>query len=194
MTSRTVELPEIGEVFFERSSRARHINITVKPFRGVRVAVPIGVSYEEAEEAAREKSRWIKEKLEKAKLVEQQHEEERRNPGFIILPAARSAIVERLDELAEKYGFSYNKVYIKNQKTRWGSCSAKRNISLNFRISLLPRELMDYVLLHELMHTRYLNHSSRFWEELDRILGDAKALDRQLKEYRFLLAKIFRTG
>jgi len=87
--------------------------------------------------------------------------------------------------LAEEYGFEYNKVFVKNQKTRWGSCSERNNINLNIALAGLTDELRDYVLLHELLHTRIKNHSKKYWSELDKRLGRrAKDLDKQLRKHR----------
>ncbi len=101
--------------------------------------------------------------------------------------AARRRLVDRLNYLAGKHDFQYNRVFIKNQKTRWGSCSGKNNINLNVNLVRLPDELIDYTILHELVHTRIKNHGQRFWAQLDRLLGDAGKLDRALNEYNFLL-------
>ena len=101
--------------------------------------------------------------------------------------AARKFLVNRLDYLAGKYGFTYNRVFIRNQKTRWGSCSTKNNINLNVNLVRLPDELIDYTILHELVHTRVKNHSRRFWDQMDMLLGDAKKIDKKLGAYGFLL-------
>jgi predicted metal-dependent hydrolase len=101
--------------------------------------------------------------------------------------SARKYLVNRLNHLAVKYGFKYNRVFIKNQKTRWGSCSGENNINLNVNLVRLPDELIDYTILHELVHTRIKSHGQRFWHQLDRLLGDAKQLDKALNEYNFLL-------
>ncbi len=69
----------------------------------------------------------------------------------------------RTRQLAQQHGFSYNQLRIKNQKTRWGSCSAKRNINLNMRLMMAPEAAIDYVIIHELCHLRELNHSAAFW-------------------------------
>jgi len=101
--------------------------------------------------------------------------------------ATRRRLVDRLNYLALKHGFEYNRVFIRNQKTRWGSCSGKNNINLNVNLVRLPDELMDYTILHELVHTRVKNHGKRFWAQLERLLGDARKLDRALNDYNYLL-------
>ncbi|MCR4285601.1 MAG: M48 family metallopeptidase, partial [Candidatus Kaiserbacteria bacterium] len=85
---------------------------------------------------------------------------------------ARILIHERLTYWNTFYNCSYNKVAIRNQSTRWGSCSMKRNLNFNYRIALLPQELMDYVIVHELCHLIEFNHSSAFWACMGRALPD----------------------
>ena len=89
-------------------------------------------------------------------------------------------ITDRLYHLAGEYGFKFNRVTIRHQKTRWGSCSPKNNISLNIKLILLPDALVDYVILHELVHTRIHNHSKNFRSELDRYVKNSKAMARRL--------------
>jgi len=186
LEAKTVELKSVGTIKMERSFRAKHISVSVRPFKGVRVAVPRGVSFASAEMFAQSKMGWIKKHLDKmnqmeraAKVVSENHPIDRQ--------AARRRLVDRLNYLAVNYNFQYNRVFIKNQKTRWGSCSGKNNINLNVNLVRLPDELIDYTILHELVHTRIKNHGQRFWDQLDRLLGDAKQLDKALNEYGFLL-------
>lgn len=90
----------------------------------------------------------------------------------------------RLKMWADKFGFSYNSCVIRDNTSRWGSCSSKRNINLSLYLMKLPLELIDYVLLHELCHLKEMNHSSQFWELLSSLLGkDAKKVREQLKLY-----------
>lgn len=98
---------------------------------------------------------------------------------------AHAYLPKRLEELATKHGLKYRRLFIRDTKTRWGSCSAENNINLCIHLMKLPDELIDYVLLHELAHTVHKNHSPRFWDFLSQLLGSpAKAIDRKLKAYK----------
>jgi predicted metal-dependent hydrolase len=97
---------------------------------------------------------------------------------------AKQLLPFRLSELADKHGFSYQKVTIRNNRNNWGSCSSKNNISLNLQMIKLPDDLIDYILLHELVHTEIKNHSTAFWKRLDEVTGNqARELARQVRKY-----------
>ena len=96
---------------------------------------------------------------------------------------AKSFLPKRVDELAKKHNFTYQKLAIKNTKTRWGSCSFNNNINLSLHLMRLREELIDYVILHELVHTKVKNHSKEFWMTLDIHCPKSKSLDRELKNY-----------
>ena len=101
---------------------------------------------------------------------------------------AKEMLPPRLKELAKEKGFTYNSCTVRNVHSRWGSCSTGGNISLSISLILLPEELIDYVLLHELCHTIEMNHSERFWALMDKVTAPAKAKDlrKKLKGYRTL--------
>ena len=97
---------------------------------------------------------------------------------------AKETLPQRTQELAAKHGFAYNKVSIRNTVTRWGSCSYQNNISFSLHLLRLPIELQDYVILHELAHTKEKNHQAPFWKLLDSVMeGKSKTLDKQVKKY-----------
>ena len=91
---------------------------------------------------------------------------------------------KRLNDLSIKLKLSYNRVSIKQQKTRWGSCSINRNINLNRNLMLMPPEVVDYVLHHELVHLKVLNHSATFWQELGSLFPQYKKELKRLKTHR----------
>jgi predicted metal-dependent hydrolase len=187
ITHKIITITGVGEVRLVRSRRAKHTNIRVRPFDGVRVAVPREVSFARAEAVARVRKEWIGKHLKKISALEKRAIQ-LGTTRPVDREKARRQLVPRLDELARRHGFTYNRVTIRHQKTRWGSCSAQNNISLNANLVRLPAELTDYILLHELVHTRVKNHGVSFWDALDKVVGNAKVLDQRMKSYRVLLA------
>jgi hypothetical protein len=185
--SKIFEIEGVGPVLFEHSQRAKHLNISVRPFKGVRVAVPYRLSFQKAKKIVHSRVGWIRKQLTRMAYMKQKHDILLQESARLNKSQARKKLINRLNELAEWHGYSYNRVFIRNQRTRWGSCSSKNNISLNIKLSLLPDELMDYVILHELVHTRLKNHSKDFWAELNDLVGDAKRLSARLKEYGLAL-------
>ncbi len=90
-------------------------------------------------------------------------------------------LIPWLKQVSERTGLSYSSVSIRQQKTRWGSCSPRGSISLNARLLFLPPGLVTYVLVHELCHTKQLNHSRRYWQLVESYLPDYRQLERQLR-------------
>ena len=176
----TIRLPDVGDVLLERSYRAKHINISVKPSSKVRVAVPIGIKFDKAQQIAEQRKDWIKNQIRKFSNSRAKRLDKSLTDAE--LQHAKAYLSERLNTLAKRYGFQYKKVSFKSMMTRWGSCSSKNNISLNILIAQLPKEIQDYILLHELLHTRIKNHSKTYWAELDILIGNAKRIDSILKK------------
>jgi predicted metal-dependent hydrolase len=175
------DIAGIGSICFTYSRRARRIIISVSDSKGVRVSIPRRTSFNRALEFIDLKKGWIQKHL-----VKIQQNENRRKELNIHLPpinkeAAIKTIKARFLYLAGEHGFAYNKITVRAQKTRWGSCSPKNNISLNIKLVLLPEELLDYVILHELVHTRVHNHSKKFWAELDKFVNNSKVMAKRLR-------------
>lgn len=97
---------------------------------------------------------------------------------------AKADLPPRLARLAEEHGFHYNKVFIKNNLSNWGSCSSLGNINLNLRLVTLPQELQDYIMLHELCHLKYLNHGQEFHALLESVCPGHRELARRMKQYK----------
>ncbi|NQV36954.1 MAG: M48 family metallopeptidase [Candidatus Marinimicrobia bacterium] len=179
MKSLTKVYDNIGTVLFERSKRAIRMNITIRPFKGIRVAVPFGVTFKQAEKLILSKTNWI------VKHLNQIREREKlRNNQPIDMPMdkAKEILNIRVAELAEEHGFTYNRVSVKRMTSRWGSCSTRNNINLNIKLLHLPEKLCDYVILHELVHTIHKNHGPVFWKALSEVcvVDNPKDLQREL--------------
>jgi len=95
---------------------------------------------------------------------------------------AKKYLIQRGSELSVKFGFSAKRFSVRGQKTRWGSCSRRGNISLNYNLLKFRKEVIDYVIVHELCHLRQLNHSRKFWNEVAQILPHYKSLKKELKK------------
>lgn len=99
---------------------------------------------------------------------------------------AKTYLPKRLEEIAQRFGYKYNKVALKFMKSRWGSCSYKNNINLNISLMTLEKELIDYVLLHELVHTVEKNHGEAFWARVLIHMPDARIRRRALKSRKVI--------
>jgi predicted metal-dependent hydrolase len=94
---------------------------------------------------------------------------------------AKKIVQERLEYFNKFYQLPYGRVTIKNQKSRWGSCSIKRNLNFNYRIALISPELQDYLVVHELCHLKEFNHSENFWNLVEQQIPNYKQLRRELR-------------
>lgn len=146
------------------------------------MAVPVGVSFKVAEQLTRAKSKWLNHHIVRIRKLEKLYEASSFNQTTIDKKEAAKILVTRLEEIAEQHGYSYNRVSIRNQKTRWGSCSSNNNISLNVKLTLLPDTLRDFILLHELVHTKEKNHGKGFWAEIMKAEPMARELAKQVNK------------
>ena len=177
-----IEHQDAGIIRYIKNNRAKRIVISIKP-EFVRVVIPKRQSFKSAQRFVESRLEWIKKNKTKIKLQTQKKQE----LPEIDKKIARKVLCRRIGELAQLHNFVYNRISIRKQKTRWGSCSSKDNINLNMNLLHLPSELMDYVLLHELVHTKVKNHSNDFWDELETVVPNARIIDRKLKDYQYCL-------
>jgi len=172
-----VNLNGIGIVSMYSSNRAKRIIIYVRKNNDIRVAVPRNINIDNAKKFVLSKTNWIKKtqkKISKKIVLDYSN---------INKKLAKKILIERLNKISIDTGLLYNKVSIKNQKTRWGSCSSINNINLNINLINLPLRLIDYVIFHELVHTIEKNHSRKFWNLLNRYLPEAQNLNKELNNY-----------
>lgn len=187
MGQRYINIANIGKVLFEKSLKARRTIITVKPFLGVRVFLPYSYSYKTAEKFVYEKIDWINKNLTKIRSLESKINDFQLDFKKFDVKNAESTICARIETLSNNYNLKYNRLYFRQQKTRWGSCSSKNNISLNIKLACLPEHLMDYIIIHELLHVKNKAHNKRFNSELSNLAGDIKSLNKGLKNLQYIL-------
>ena len=94
----------------------------------------------------------------------------------------RNLVYARLEFFNQIYNFKYNRIAIRNQKTRWGSCSSDKNLNFNYRLCLLPPFIADYIIVHEMCHLAELNHSLSFWQLVSQAIPNYKEIERELKK------------
>ena len=96
---------------------------------------------------------------------------------------AKEELTGLADFYAKKVGVKYHKITIRNQATRWGSCSSKGNLSFNLKIMCAPKEMIEYVVLHEVMHLKHFNHSKAFWQSIEEVMPNYKVCMNYFKQY-----------
>ena len=146
------------------------------------LTVPRGVSRDTALRFAEGKAQWIAAKAAYFKNLPKPLAPPSNRRDFLrYKDCARELARERLMFFAAAYGLSFRSVTIRNQKTRWGSCSKKGNMSFSYRVALLPPRYADYIIVHELCHLKEMNHSRRFWDLVARTVPDHRDIRRRLK-------------
>lgn len=145
------------------------------------VTKPMRLSDNIAEKFIIQKASWILSKLEHFKKFKNIPIKNSRGNYLKYKEEARKLVNERINYFNKIYNFKFNKINIKNQKTRWGSCSKKRNLNFNYKIVLLPENFAGYIIAHELCHLKEFNHSRNFWNLLAETIPDYSKIKKQLK-------------
>lgn len=233
MSSRQIQLPNVGTVTLYKRKGNRSLRLSVATTGEVRVSLPYWLPYKAAEQFATSKLAWILAhqnrniaSLKPGQAIGKAHRlvftpsaqavrvTTRLKPNTVeishplqydylhphVQQAARTAGIRalrkeaqhllpiRLKQLSQQSGLGYNDVAVKHLKSRWGSCSSAKDITLNLFLMQLPWHLIDYVLLHELTHTKVMRHGAPFWQELELHAPQAKKLRKEIGNYHPVLA------
>lgn len=176
-------------ITIKRSAR-KSLGLEVKESGEVLARIPARLSDRSLKIFLEEHRSWILEKTELVRLERQNRETTNATPVDKLTPEEIDIISQKIASRVRHYqqimGVSVGRVAIRNQKTRWGSCSAKGNLNFNYQLYYLPEELLDYVVVHELAHRRHMNHSEDFWREVESYFPDYQDCRKRLKEIRLV--------
>ena len=174
-----------------KRSRRKSLEIEISKSKEIIVRAPLRTPNSEIRAFIQEHKEWIQDSLKKAKAQELAYQDHLREIGADkpyteeeLLQMKKDAIKllpSRCEYYAPLMGVSYNRIAIKAQRSRWGSCSTKKNLNFNCLLMLCPEEIQDYVVVHELSHLKEMNHSPAFWAEVGKILPDYKKRRRWLR-------------
>ncbi|MDP2336892.1 MAG: SprT family zinc-dependent metalloprotease [Bacteroidota bacterium] len=232
MTTKYINIEQVGSVSFIINERSGRIRLRIKSDGEIVVSMPPSVVYRDAIRFVESKTDWITKQQAKIQngvtvfapescfktrfhqltitkgntdkvynrvgngiiqifIPEKVNHEQPKVQEFIkktlidvMRWEAKIYLPKRTKELADKHGFKYQNISIKNTKTRWGSCSSTNNINLNLHLMRVPEHLIDYVLLHELVHTVVKNHGEKFWLKLEQCYPNSRKADKEMNNYR----------
>ena len=166
----------------KNTKRTRNISITIQSDGNIVVAKHPRISAGYIEKLMNEKIGWIKERLHEQslrpkKILAQYSVKDFKKQKEV----ARILVASRLKYFNQFYNYKIGKIFIRNQKSRWGSCSNKGNLNFNYKLVFLPLELTDYIIVHELCHRGEMNHSKRFWNLVAQQIPDFKERRKKIK-------------
>ena len=173
------------EYTVRKSKRAKRLRLSVHRDGSVVVTAPIGTPNVFVYNFVAEKRHWIDKRLQffrEMKPIRVFSQEDYVNSK----EKAKELAIERVEHFTKLYGCTYNTISVKNQKTRWGSCSKKGNLNFHYKIIFLPEEIREYVIIHEVCHLLELNHSKKFWKLVQNACPDYANIKKQLKKFGML--------
>ena len=169
-------------------SKRKTLAIEIRPDMRVVVRAPEKIPQNEIIKFVEEKQNWIKKHLVQMYFKAEEMKKQKKEPALTnadiekLCQKALSVIPDKVKYYAEIMGVTYGRITIRNQKTRWGSCSSKGNLNFNCLLMLMPDKVLDYVVVHELCHLKQMNHSKKFWKEVERYMPDYKNYKKWLNE------------
>lgn len=160
---------------FQKHHASKNLKMSVKQGE-ILVTVPKYSSFKLAREFALSNFTWARANYKEDKRTKKETNNLRKE--------AREILQKELDECADKFNFKYRTLKMSSAKRRWGSCSYINNINLNIELARVPKHLREYVILHELCHTKIKNHSEKFWNLMEKYMPDTKSRRSELKKIK----------
>lgn len=171
-------------VHLRKVRRAKRLTLRLITPAQVNVTIPYFVSFKQAHDFVLTKTDWIYKTANK--LSQSPKKQFTQDNGLAAhKDDAQQLIASIIEKYTSTYPYAHKKVFVKNLKTRWGSCSSAQNLNFNYRLVFLPERLAEYVVVHELCHLKEMNHGPNFWKLVTQKFPDYKQLRKQLREYSF---------
>lgn len=168
----------------KKSKRAKRMRLAVYCDGSVVVTAPFGVNQTIIEKFIADKKQWLADKINFFKSVDSKAIRTFSQDDYLKYKEEAMRLVEkRVKFFSKKYNFSFSKIFIKNQKTRWGSCTKNKNLNINYKIIFLPKKQQDYIIVHELCHLREFNHSRKFWSLVEKLLPNYLDIKNDLRNH-----------
>ncbi len=167
-----------------KSKRAKRVRLAVYCDGSVVVTSPFWVRRSGIDKFVSEKRQWVMDKVKFYTSIDSRAVRVFSHDDYCKHKDVALALVkERVEFFNKSYQYLFNKVSVKNQKTRWGSCSRKRNMNFNYKILFLPDHLRDYIVVHEICHLKELNHSQKFWSLVGETFPDYLKIRKELRKH-----------
>ena len=164
-----------------KSNRARRLRVAVYCDSALVVTVPYGFADNKIERFLRLKAAWILDKIAYFKKLGKTIELPNGKRNYKKYhDQALKFVIGKVEQINKIYNYSFNKIIIKNHKSRWGSCSKKKNLNINYRVIFLPEKLAEYIIVHELCHLAAFDHSRKFWSLVEKAIPDFRSRVKDL--------------
>ena len=171
------------DITVRRRAQSKHLRLRVQPDGRVVVSAPMWIRLERIEFFVRQHSEWIAKALERLRSHPKAYSPLGTKEEYLQHRERSHALAcERVSHFNAQLGFAFAKIVIRNQRSCWGSCSRRGTLSFNYKIALLPPELADYIIVHELCHLKEFNHSPAFWKLVAKTIPDYKKIKKEFKK------------
>ncbi len=175
---------ETPKYTLRKSKRAKRVRLAVYCDGSVVVTSPPGVRQSVIDKFVSEKRQWVIDKVKFYSSIDSSAVRVFSHDDYLKhKDVALTLVKERVEFYNKTYRYSFNKISVKNQKTRWGSCSKKQNLNFNYKVLFLPEHLRDYIIVHEICHLKELNHSQKFWALVGEILPNYLEIRKELRKH-----------
>ncbi len=170
----------------KRNRKSKKISLSINSSGGITVTIPVFMPIKIVDYFIKQNKVWLLDKIRQSKTRDKNNFwiKQDKNHYLKNKNKAKKEIKEKVDYFNQFYNFGFNRISVRNQKSRWGSCSNKKNLNFNYKILFLSSDLADYIVVHELCHLLEMNHSRRFWDLVAQTIPDYKERRKKIRNWK----------